>query len=130
MNALPPANKVQQVVGVGAQARTRQATNIFAIQVTIDPANLAAGGLLDDTKRTLGVRGNLLLDQAELHGWATPSRAWNCPASPPWARKEFGSWPSGRSTRRAAMACPRARSAGCCEAGWPLPFASISKVRQ
>src|SRR2546429_3967839 len=87
MNALPPANKVQQVVGVGAQARTRQATNIFAIQVTIDPANLAAGGLLDDTKRTLGVRGDLLLDQAELHGWATPRRAWNCPASPPWTKR-------------------------------------------
>src|SRR5439155_18449253 len=32
MNTLPPANKVQQVVGVDAQARVRQAANIFAVQ--------------------------------------------------------------------------------------------------
>src|SRR6266705_304335 len=55
MNTLPPADKVQQVVGVDAQARVCQTANIFAIQITIDPANLAAGALLDDTNRTLCV---------------------------------------------------------------------------
>ena len=55
MNALPPANKVQQVVSVDAQGRVRQAADVFAVQVTIDPADLPAGGLLDDTNRTLCV---------------------------------------------------------------------------
>ena len=68
MNTLPPANKVQQVVSVGAQGGVRQAANIFAVQVTIDPADSPAGGLLDDTNRTLCVVGGLLVDHAELHG--------------------------------------------------------------
>jgi hypothetical protein len=68
MNTLPPANKVQQIVSIGAQSGVRQAANIFAIQVTIDPADPAAGGLLDDTNRTLCVMGSLLVDHTELHG--------------------------------------------------------------
>src|SRR6516164_3382658 len=109
MNTLPPAHEVQQVVGVSAQRGVRQATNIFAIQVTIDPGDLALSGVLDDTKWTLCVMGSLPMDHAELHGWAASRRAWNCPASPPWTKKEFGSWPSGRSTRQVAMPCARRR---------------------
>ena len=67
MNTLPPADEMQQIVGVGAQAGVRQAANLFAILVTIDPANLAAGGLLDDTNWALCVVGDLL-NQAEPHG--------------------------------------------------------------
>src|SRR5260370_29044942 len=48
MNTLPPANKVQQIVSIGAQGGVRQAANIFAVQVTIDPAHLPAG-LLNNT---------------------------------------------------------------------------------
>jgi len=59
---------VQQIVGISAQGGVRQAANIFAIQVTIDPTNSVAGGLLDDTNRTLCVRGGPLVDHAELHG--------------------------------------------------------------
>src|SRR2546430_14920160 len=70
MNTLPPADKVQQIVSVGAQGGVRQTANIFAIQVTIDPGDLATGGLLDDTNRTLCVVGGRLMDQAELHGRA------------------------------------------------------------
>ena len=75
------------------------------------------------------VIGGLLVDQAELHGRAASRRAWSCPASPPWTKKEFGSWPSGRSTRRVVMPCARRRCASRCEACWPLPLASTSKVR-
>jgi len=67
-NTLPPADKMQQVVSVSAQGGVRQAANIFAVQVTIDPANSLAGGLLDDTNRTMCVVGGLLVDYAELHG--------------------------------------------------------------
>ncbi len=68
VNALPPANKVQQVVSVSAQGRVRYAADIFAVQVTIDPGNSLAGALLDDTPRTMCVVGGLLMDHAELHG--------------------------------------------------------------
>src|SRR5438445_8345910 len=120
---------MQQVVSVSAQGGVRQAANIFAVQVTIDPANSLAGGLLDDTNRTMCVVGGLLVDYAELHGWAASSRDWNCRASPPWTKKEFGSWPSGRWTTRVEMPRARRRCASCCEACWPLPLASTSKVR-
>jgi hypothetical protein len=68
VNTLPPANKVQQVVSISAQGGVRQATNIFPIQITIDPADPAAGGLLDDTNWTLCGVGSLLVDHRELHG--------------------------------------------------------------
>jgi hypothetical protein len=67
-NTLPPADKMQQVVSVSAQGGVRQAANIFAVQVTIDPAHSLAGALLDDTNRTLCVVGGLLVDHTELHG--------------------------------------------------------------
>src|SRR5437867_621835 len=47
MHTLPPANKVQQAVGVTAQGGVGQAADVFAVQVTIDPADGAAPGLLD-----------------------------------------------------------------------------------
>src|SRR2546427_7491907 len=97
MNTLPPADKVQQVVSVDAQGRVRQAADVLAVQITIDPADLPAGSLFDDTNRTLCVVGGLLVDHAELHGCAASRRDWNWGASPPWRKKEFGSWPSGRS---------------------------------
>ena len=68
MNTLPPADKVQQVVSVDAQGRVRQAADVLAVQVTIDPADLPAGGLFDDTNRTLCFVGGLLVDHVELHG--------------------------------------------------------------
>ena len=68
MNALPPANEVQQVVSADAQGGVRQTANILAVQITIDPADSPAGGLLDDTNRTLCVMGALLVDHTELHG--------------------------------------------------------------
>src|SRR5439155_22610205 len=67
MNALPPANKVQQVESVGAQGGVCQTADVFAIQVMIDPADLPASRLLDDPNRTLGGVGSLL-DEVELHG--------------------------------------------------------------
>jgi two-component system, OmpR family, sensor histidine kinase CpxA len=66
MNTLPPTNKVQQVVSIGAQGGVLHATNKFAVQITIDPADLPTIGLPDDTNRTLCVVGGLLMDQAEV----------------------------------------------------------------
>src|SRR6516164_10804194 len=53
METLPPANKVQLVESVGSQGCVRQAADVFAVQVTIDPADLPAGSWLDDTHPTL-----------------------------------------------------------------------------
>jgi hypothetical protein len=44
MHSFPPANKMQQVISVGAQSRVCHATYVFAVQITINPANLATGG--------------------------------------------------------------------------------------
>src|ERR1700681_3666747 len=49
MKAIPPAHKLQQVVSVNTQTRVCQAANILAVQITIDPTDFAAGGLLDHT---------------------------------------------------------------------------------
>ena len=57
MNALPPADKVQQVVSVTAQGLVRQAADVLAVQITIDPADLPAGGLFDNANRALCVAG-------------------------------------------------------------------------
>src|ERR1041385_2479800 len=83
MHTLPPANKVQQAVGVTAQGGVGQAADVFAVQVTIDPADLAAGGLLDDTNRTMCVVGGLLVEHTEFHGRAASRKDWNCSRSPP-----------------------------------------------
>src|SRR5207244_6123525 len=68
MNTLPPADKMQEVVSVGAQRLVRQAANVLAVQETIDPADLAAGGLLDNANGTLSIAGCERVDQMELHG--------------------------------------------------------------
>jgi hypothetical protein len=91
MNALPPADEVQQVVSVDAEGLVRQAADIFAVQVTIDPADFPPRGLLDHMNRTLCVRGGRQVDHVELHGCAASRRDWNCRASPPWTKKELGS---------------------------------------
>lgn len=68
MNTVPPANEVQQVIGIGAQRCVSETTDVFPVQVAINPADLLPAGLIDDANRTLsGVRA-LLLDYAELHG--------------------------------------------------------------
>ena len=129
MNTLPPANKVQQVISADAQSGVRQAADVLAVEVAIDPADLPAGGLLDDTNRTPGWVGSLLADDVELHIGAASKREWNCRASPPCTKKELGSWPGGRRTRRGVMLCARRQGAKACAACWPLPLASTSKVR-
>ena len=59
MHTLPPAEKVQQVVSIDAQGRVRQAADVLAVQITIDPADFPTGGLFDDTNRTLCRHGRL-----------------------------------------------------------------------
>jgi hypothetical protein len=67
MKALPPANKVQQVVSAGAQSGVRQAADALAVEVTIDPANFPAGFVLDHTKGALGWVGSLRANHVESH---------------------------------------------------------------
>src|SRR5215831_6792428 len=59
---------------------------------------------------------SLLVEHTELHRRAASSRDWNCPRLPPWTKNEFGSWPSGRSTRRMERPCARRRGASSSEA--------------
>jgi hypothetical protein len=63
----PPADKVQQVVSIKAQAPVRQATYILAVQITIHPANLSASRLFNDADWALGGAGSLAIDDLELH---------------------------------------------------------------
>src|SRR6266581_257775 len=67
MRTLPPANKVQQVVSVDAQTRVGQAADILAVQVTIDPTDSEAGGLLYHLNRAVCVHCGLVEDHVELH---------------------------------------------------------------
>ena len=74
MQALPPANKVQQVVSVDAQTRVGQSANILAVQVTIHPTDSEAGGLLYHLNRAVCVGCGLVEDYVELHDGAASSR--------------------------------------------------------
>ena len=67
MRARPPPDKVQQVVCVKAKTSGRQASYVLAVQITIDPLNLAPGSLLDDVNRALSIDGRLVVNNAELH---------------------------------------------------------------
>ena len=129
MNTLPPANEVQQVESVYAQACVGQPADILAVQVPVDPTDSPAGGLLDYLNRAVPIGCGLQAYHAELHGRAASTRDWNCRALPPSTKKELGSCPRGRRTRRAAMPCVPRRRANCSAACWPLWLASTSKVR-
>src|SRR6266404_4922601 len=94
-------------MSVKAKTPVSQSANILAVEIAVDPANLPIGSLLDNANWTLcGVAG--AIDHAELHDRAASSSDWNWPASAPWTKKLFRSWPSGSETRRAVM--PRSRS--------------------
>src|SRR5436305_13756270 len=68
MNAVPPADEVQQIVSIKSQRARRQPTDILAIQIAIDPANLPASSLFDHTNRALCVSRGLLRNDTKLHG--------------------------------------------------------------
>src|SRR6266446_1748800 len=88
-NACSPIRVIEQTTG-RAVGWINRYLDVFAVQVTIDPADRSAGGLLDNTNRTTCVVGGLLVEHTELHGRAASSRDWNCPRLPPWTKKEFG----------------------------------------
>jgi hypothetical protein len=74
MKTLPPANKMQQVVSVDSQRGIRHTADILAVQVTIDPADLPAGFVLDHAQRTLGGVRGLRADDVESHAMASSRR--------------------------------------------------------
>src|ERR1019366_8006585 len=129
MLMMPPANEVQQVVSVGAQAGVGYVADVLAVEIPIDPANFPSSGLFDHTERTVRSGGAALMDDLKLHDCAASRRDWNRRASPPSTKKELGSCPSGRSTRRPQSPCSLRRWASCAAACWPLRLASTSKVR-
>src|SRR5258708_5972055 len=50
VDALPPAQKVEQPIGIGAQGEFVDAPQTLAIEEAIGPFHFAAGGLLDDAE--------------------------------------------------------------------------------
>jgi hypothetical protein len=66
MDAFPPADEVEKVVGVDAQRSFSHPPDVLTIQETINPADLAAAGLFDNTNRALRIRRRLVND-AKLH---------------------------------------------------------------
>src|ERR1017187_2738249 len=105
------------------------ATHELAIQETIDPVDLAAGWLFDDAKWASCVAAIRRMDHLKGHERAASNRHWNSFALRPWAKKVFGSKPSGKETMRALKPCSLSRDAKCSAACCPLPLASASKVR-
>ena len=67
MHAFPPAQEVQQVMRIDAQCGVGQAADVFAVQIPVDPADLAARGLFDNADRTLSVVGATLVDHLKGH---------------------------------------------------------------
>ena len=58
----PPADKVQQVVRIQAQARVGETAHILTVQKAIHPANLLASRLFNDADWALGSAGSLSID--------------------------------------------------------------------
>ena len=81
MHARPPAQEMEQIVGITAQCGIGHATHTLLIQLSIDPRHFPAG-LLDYAKRTVGIAQSVLLSYAESHRRASSSKHWNCRASP------------------------------------------------
>lgn len=67
MHAFPPAEEVQQIMRIDAQTGIGQAADVFAVQLTVDPADLAARGLFDKADRTLSGVGCAPVDHLEGH---------------------------------------------------------------
>jgi hypothetical protein len=92
MKTLPPAHKVQQAKASPiVQRGVRQAADPLTVKVTIDPADLPAGFMLDHAEGTLGGVGGLCVDDMEPHDRASSRKDWNCRVPPPWTKKELGS---------------------------------------
>src|SRR5262245_26981616 len=101
-------------MGVAAEGEVGYTAEAFQIQITVDPIDLAAGGLLDDAERAACGIGGGLVNDVELHGRAASSSAWKWRASPPCAKKLLGSCPSGKQTKRTVTPrCRRVRERCC-----------------
>jgi hypothetical protein len=67
MKAFPPAEKVQQMLRIASQGEMGHAAEAFVIQITIDPIDFAAGGLLDEAERAACGIGGGLMNDPEFH---------------------------------------------------------------
>src|ERR1700682_1531451 len=127
MNALPPTEKVQQLMRIAFQGAIGQTAKGLVIEILIDPVNLTPCPLHDDAIGTSCLVGGRLVKNVKRHGRAASNSDWNWRASPSSTKKLFGSWPSGSETLRTFMPCSLSRQASDCAACWPLPFVSVSK---
>jgi hypothetical protein len=57
MNTLPPPEKVQQVMSIDAQGYVSQAAHVLAVEIAVDPSDLPACSLFDDTNWALCMVG-------------------------------------------------------------------------
>ena len=91
VNALPPTEKVQQLVRITVQSGICQTAEGLVIELLIDPADLASGGLNAEAIRTARLVWGWLVNHAKGHGKAASSSSWNWRASPFSTKKLFGS---------------------------------------
>ena len=73
MHDRPPAEEMEQIVGIAAQGGIGHATNSLLVQISIDPLHFPAG-LLDDAKRTMGIAQALLLGYTKSHRHASSNK--------------------------------------------------------
>src|SRR5580704_17923562 len=74
MRRRPPAQKMQQIVGITPQRGISHATDSLLVQISIDPLHFLSG-LLDHAKRTMGIAQAALLSYMESHRAARFNRA-------------------------------------------------------
>jgi hypothetical protein len=69
----PPAEEMEEIMGITAQRGIGYATDSLLVQISIDPLHFPAG-MLDDAKRTVGVAQTVLLSYPESHRDASSNR--------------------------------------------------------
>ena len=73
MRGRPPAQEMQQIVGITAQRGIGHATDSLLVQISIDPLHFPAG-LRDHAKRAVCVAQSVLLSYMESHRQASSNR--------------------------------------------------------
>jgi hypothetical protein len=69
----PPAEKVEEIVGITTQGGIGYAPDSLLVQVSIDPLH-SSTGLLDHAKRAVGVAQSLLLSYTVSHSASSNMR--------------------------------------------------------
>lgn len=73
IHAHPPAQEMEQIVGVAPQRGISDATDSLLIQEAVDPRHFPTG-VVRHAKRALGVAQSMLLSYTESHRQASSNR--------------------------------------------------------